>query len=318
MKKLLALLFLSMVAQVSFASTSCICQTGSMPKEQIPFFKAGCKMWLMSRTCDEKKTVSVDEDLSKILSPDVRGGKLELGYVGHWPSADETIYFLEQKILPLMTKLDIDVLVDNTACLGMDNAFIVQNYLAQQKINGLKNKLEFTGNQVISIGMWDKILIGHHNLYASASTETDKVSYPACSEFELKVCSRKDQKNQTGLCENNEHKLERLTCKENKRMAVDYNSKSGTTKYLRSRYEWVREKLSFTKNRLIGFDSQGLRVEALDPRAVELKIEGANGINPEYSFPRGPTQLETAGYFLKRLNDQIAQSEAVVDKWNEN
>lgn len=318
MNKLITFLFFSLLSQVSFASTTCICQTGSAPKEQIPFFKAGCKLWLMSRTCDEKKIASIDDDLSAILSPEVKGGNLEVGYVGHWPSANESIFFIERKIIPLMTKLNVDVLIDNTVCLGMNNAFIVQNYLNEQKNNGLKNKLEFKGNQVISIGMRDKILIGNHNLYATASTEINKFSYPACSEFELRICSRADQKDQTGLCENEDHKLERLTCKENKRMAVDFNSKSGTTKYLRSRFEWVREKLSFTKNHLVGFDNLGKKVDVADPNAIELKIEGGKGIRPDYSFVKGPFQMETAHYYLDQLNEKIAFLEFLVNKWNEN
>jgi hypothetical protein len=132
--KMIATALLLLGSQMCFANTLCVCQTGAQPENQVFAFKAGCSTWLAAQSCDEKKIISESDGLDQNIAQIYDGGKIKLSYVGHWSSADQTKKFLETKIIPLAQKRNLDFKIDNTACMGMDNAFEVQDML-----NGLKS-----------------------------------------------------------------------------------------------------------------------------------------------------------------------------------
>ncbi len=45
----------------------CLCQTGASPSMQIPFFKIGCIMWLATKSCANKKTISVNDEILNLF-----------------------------------------------------------------------------------------------------------------------------------------------------------------------------------------------------------------------------------------------------------
>ena len=162
----------------------CVCQTGTEPRKQIGFFKMGCKVWHIGRSCGKKLTVSFDKSLDEILSENPTVKKLRVSYVGHWSSAEESVQFLAGTIVPLVRKNDVSVTIDNTACLATDNPFKILNYLKSQP--DVAGKIQFKGNQAISTGLWDKALSGKNNFWATISGEKLEVTFPSCKEFEKK------------------------------------------------------------------------------------------------------------------------------------
>jgi hypothetical protein len=293
----LFLMVLFLFPQVMWAKTLCVCQTDTNPSE-IKYYKAGCKLWLMKKSCYEKKMITQDEDLEKLLTPDYEAGSLELGYVGHWSSAEGSKNFIEEKVLPIVKNRNIDISIDNTGCSGMNNAFKVQNYMNSLKENGLKNKIIFKGNQTTSLGMWDSFFPGKHNLYAIASTENEMPTYPSCNEFLNKRCSGSLQNRDKGFCVNELSKLERLVCKRN------------------STFEWMLEPTEETRLKIVGYNDKNEEVDINDLSAIKFASKSkisSKDTGDMWFF----SSKEKALLGVQEYNKSLDEDEKILKYWNE-
>jgi hypothetical protein len=170
----------------------CICQIDTISRE-VPFYRAGCGLWLNGQRCDEQVTISITENLRDHLRPEHRGQKLSLGYVGHWSSSNQTVDFLRKEITPVMNEFDMDVFYENTACNPMDNPELVQDYINSAELPTAR-RLEVRGAQSISIGMWDPLdLTLRANVPAIASTELQTPAFADCANYEDYRCSNRYQ-----------------------------------------------------------------------------------------------------------------------------
>lgn len=179
----------------------CICQTGTEPQIEVGIYKLGCKFWNSIQSCSKKMTVSFSDSLDNILSENSWARSIRLGYVGHWSSSYETVNFLSREIVPAIRKHDISFSIDNTACSSTDDPYQILGYL---KIIPEADRISFSGNQAISTGMWDRLLIGKNNFWAKISGKKLKVTYPSCKEFENKNCFGMFQLHSTGVCKDEE------------------------------------------------------------------------------------------------------------------
>lgn len=175
----------------------CICQMGDEPKEQVPAFFAGCEAWLNLQLCLRKKIVSISKPLIDVVDNGMKPRSMRVGFVGHWSSANESVNFLKEEVVPVIQKYDVRVKVDNTACLAVDNPYTVANYL-----KGIEegSKIRFTGNQAISSGMWDKFIPGKNNFWSKIEGKTGEVTFPSCKKFENRVCYTIFQGGEKGVC----------------------------------------------------------------------------------------------------------------------
>ena len=239
MAVMLGSLFFVKVAEAA-DNDLCICQTGTEPQNQVGFFKLGCKVWHIGKSCGKKLTVSFDKSLDEILSEYPSAKSLNISYVGHWSSAHESVGFLKNTIAPVIRKHDVAVTVDNTACLATDNPFLIVNYLkASPDVAG---KINFKGNQAISTGLWDKALIGKNNFWAKISGENLEVTFPRCREFEKKDCAGMFQAGESGVClDENEGRHVFLSCDEGIRTVTRMDSDGKRTRRVKEKFHsWKR------------------------------------------------------------------------------
>lgn len=206
MKFLFLLLALSSLP--AFADV-CICQYpkwdaefGAGYDEEVGFYKMGCSLWLMSEMgCRKEKITNINNDLKPYLDQVLRPKeKIRIGYVGHWESSIEFVFYLKRKVEPLLSVYKTPIKVDNTACLAMEDAELVQEYL--ETIPSTKDVyLKVQGAQTTSIGMWDKVWPGKRkaDLVARGDSLGTISVYPACKEFLKKGCTA-FQDDETGIC----------------------------------------------------------------------------------------------------------------------
>lgn len=196
----------------------CICQTGTQPQNERGFFRAGCRLWNQGQSCDRKVTASFDTPLEEILSRHPDAASVRIGYVGHWSSAEESVAFLEDSVVPLIRERNLTVSVDNTACLATDNPFVIVDFL---QVLDVAERITFEGNQAISTGMWDGLLPGNNNFWARVSGADLTVTFPSCREFEGHGCFKFAQAQETGVCRDEatgDHVM--LQCREHTRMVT--------------------------------------------------------------------------------------------------
>ena len=175
------------VSSYVLATTSCYCEVGNYPPDQQKFFRAGCDLWLKDqKNCDFKKTVSQNYNYRSVVDFK-KTNQLKIGYVGHWSNASETIQHLHEHIVPLAKEFSISLDVDNTACKALDDPYYVNDYLKTQRLPA-NSAITYKGNQVNSVGLWEKLLGPSLNLNASVSSVTQQVSFPRCLLFEGRNC----------------------------------------------------------------------------------------------------------------------------------
>lgn len=210
---LLCLVFGTGVTAQAKGGACCACQTGSYPSEQVPFFSAGCKLWLAGQNnCDQSMTIPVAAGVSAL--PESCDGKVvKLGYVGHWSSAYESANFLDILMYDGVQKRKMSFEVDNTACRGMDRPEQVTERMSQAQFPA-GQYITYKANQVVSVGMWDGLLIGKSNLWAQYDSRTQQTTYPTCKEFERKGCTDLGglQTGETGSCRETDGSLKELSC----------------------------------------------------------------------------------------------------------
>lgn len=310
--KMAAIVFALIFSQLTYAKTMCVCQTGSEPLNQVKAFKAGCAVWLAARSCDERKIVSVSADLEKTIPEAFNDGTIKLGYVGHWSSSSETKDFLNKSIVPLAEKRNLDFIIDNTACDGMSNAFEVQDYLIDLKNKGFKNKIEFKGNQVVSLGIWNNLLGNTFNLFAGASTDSVKTKFPVCSSFLNQKCSRLFQENNSGLCVNESHELELLTCQMNTREIVENNSEIGETTRTSKRFEWVKSDVDAGLYYVQAFNDKSEKVNADDAAATRFTIMQKRRPDVSFYSATRASAIDEVNY----LNRSVENTKKRMAEWN--
>lgn len=291
MKKLVILLSLIVSGNV-FAKNICVCQTGAEPVSEIKFFKAGCSAWLKVQRCDERKMVSINDDLDALLKNSENGGTLKLGYVGHWSSSNQTNHFLKERIIPLSKKKNMNVNIDNSACSAMSDAFIVQDLLTKAKEEGLQTKITFKGNQAISLGLWNWFIGFTYNLPATASTEFQNAKFPKCEEFENKSCSESFQDKENGFCVNEIRQLERLQCNKMEKIVVNSESEMKVIEH-----SWERKAIHAEPYLVKAFDSQKNEVALNDSNASRFRIYKAG--DPSSQF-----ELTSKSYALDIVRSQ--------------
>lgn len=187
----------------------CVCQTGEGPKNQIPFFQAGCQLWLtMQSGCDSKAMLPYEEMMGSAVRESVlplpescRLGTLKLGYVGHWGSSGQLEIFIDRVLLPTAKKYHVSVDYENTACSAMDRPEDIVRMLQKRAKEIPKMKtIRVLGNQATSVGLWDGVIPGRSNFYAIADSRTDCVAFPFCDEFEGRSCLGSVQRGERANC----------------------------------------------------------------------------------------------------------------------
>ncbi len=197
------LLFSIMLITLSFTSQAqddlCLCETGNSPKVEIPFYRAGCKLWLASQACQEKKVISIDDDLDSAIPRSLDGKKIKLGYVGHWSSTGESAQFIIERILPINQNRGISFFIHNTACYSTQQTLRFQE-LMKLLVIAPETAITFQGNQAASVGMWERFTPYNENMYSVVGTNLSRPIFPACEEFEGKLCLGRIQLNEEGIC----------------------------------------------------------------------------------------------------------------------
>lgn len=188
----------------------CVCQVGSRPKWQRPFFKAGCSMWLNEQTgCDLSSTQEIgfvtsasDQDVTLDIPMACYGGKLKLGYVGHW-DADSTEPFISRTIIPSAKYYKLSSLqYDNTACSALEEPEKMQDLirsLSQTAPLPVDVTIEMLGNQCTSYSMWSRFFGDSPNFRCKIGTECEVPKFPSCLAYEKKACGA-FQLNEKGRC----------------------------------------------------------------------------------------------------------------------
>lgn len=192
-----------MLATFSFTASAqddfCLCETGNSPKNEVPFYRAGCKLWLASQSCHEKKVISIDDDLDSAIPRTSDGKKVKLGYVGHWSTTGESIDYILDRILPLNKGRRISFFIHNTACYATKDTYILQDLMNLINIDP-ETSITFQGNQAASVGMWEKFIPFKENMYSIVGSNLSAPIFPPCEEFQGKRCLGSIQLNEQGFC----------------------------------------------------------------------------------------------------------------------
>jgi len=214
-------LFLFFIFSASAFADICICQYpkknsrfGAGYTGEIGFYKMGCAAWLLSETkCRKEKIIDINKSLEPYLDQKIRyNEKIRIGFVGHWSSSRELVRYLSADIVPLMTKYNIPIEVDNTACSGMSDPESVQAYLETVQKSD-ESYLRVEASQVTSIGMWDKLSISFRkaDLVAYGDTRGGDNMYPKCEVFHRKRCTG-FQSREIGKCVDENGQIKKLVC----------------------------------------------------------------------------------------------------------
>lgn len=201
----------------------CICQFGTTPIYQIPFFKLGCLKWLHEQNrCDSIKIIELPDFKNSFheinLPYSAKDGLLKLGYVGHWANTQDSALYILKVILPTIEKNNVNVLIDNTACKGAEVPQLIVNSAKLTPIIFPQNHwIKYKANQVISVGMWSSFgLPSSINFGAIVTLPDGVIDYPSCTDFDGKFCLNSIQKNQKANCLNNSNQIQELQCCPNK------------------------------------------------------------------------------------------------------
>ena len=172
------------------AKSCCICQTGSWPSYQVPFFAVGCVQWLTKqKDCSEKKILPFDENQLE-LPHRCQNTVVNLGYIGHWEGSIKMARFLISAVFPAMKKNNVSVEIDNTACMAMQTPSVLVETVKAYRAEMAPNYLRVGGNQTLSIGMWDDYFWGQGNSTAIYDSRfKNVVVYRQCSEMVGRNCS---------------------------------------------------------------------------------------------------------------------------------
>jgi hypothetical protein len=243
MPKWIFAILILLFSQLSFsANKCCYCEIGDGPANEIGFFKLGCNMWLAKQNdCAFKQTVEQNYPYADISTNDLvcaNGGTMNVGYVGHWSGSKETVTYLKKILLPAIRRHAMTINFDNTACKAMQDPNMVQSFIVRERLpNG--TALNARGNQVDSIGLWEKVFGKSPNFWAIASTDHPNVQYPDCASFENMNCMQNVQLNEKAVCKSNSHggKLRTLACTEVKTRIIGPNNRGYDIHYI-----WVAAK----------------------------------------------------------------------------
>ncbi|RYZ84518.1 MAG: hypothetical protein EOP06_17965 [Proteobacteria bacterium] len=110
----------------------------------------------------------------------------------------------------------------------MDAPAVAMNYVSRMVLKKGQS-LVVKGNQVNSIGKWDKLMGSSYNFYAMISSAPKRVTYPNCYEFQNKACLRNVQLNEQALCALPSGQLQQLRCCESSDYFPTENTESTTT-----------------------------------------------------------------------------------------
>ncbi|MGZ3788175.1 MAG: hypothetical protein ACXVLQ_06605 [Bacteriovorax sp.] len=212
MKIILFTLTILLLASSVVASDLCVCQTGNSTG-QVPFFKAGCKAWLLRHSCENSVIDSIDNLnlISESIKKYENVKSVSVGYVGHWGGSGAMVNYIKEQIVPAIieNKKINSIKIDNTACSAGDNPFKILKFL--NSIDSfIAKKIQYFANQAISLGEWDSFVPQKTNLWSLVDGAMNEAIFPRCEWFLGQTCSGTFQKNEMGVCqmyESKEYKL---------------------------------------------------------------------------------------------------------------
>ncbi len=202
-------------------NSACVCEVMKKEewnKNEYAFYKIGCGKWLNSQSCDQKIIVDTKDNIEGFLSSIPNLSHVKVGYVGHWASAEGTVEYLKDRIIPIANNYDVPVFYDNTACQGASNPLLIRNFINSQPEH-LQNKIIVKANQNISVGEWDSILKPILTSNTEITMCSKGLEIPNCSDFNRRNCSISINGGDTSGCidKNNQFKVYKCTdVKENR------------------------------------------------------------------------------------------------------
>ena len=216
--KLFLLVLVFITSSKAFSATHCACEIGQS-KSQKGIFRLDCKVWLSrKKSCTTKKIIDrpAGTKLLQYLPNLNKGDKLELGYVGNWSDASETIQYVEDQLLPVLQKKAQNIFYENMASYSMDDPDGVQEALVTMAIPP-QSQITVKGTQGVAVGTLESLLWDYTRMYALASTDWLVTRFIDCENIEGKNCSSVTQGSDKGRC--NDTKINRriwLYCKQPK------------------------------------------------------------------------------------------------------
>lgn len=212
----------------SLSAKLCICtfpdtqsNFGRGYEGEVEFYKAGCALWLVGKLCSNNLIKNINTPLENLIEERILTGKkiqdILVGYVGHWADSFETIRYLDKEVKPVVDRFGISVELDNTGCSSLDNPSRVQTHIMEYNLSSSVH-IQVRGNQVTSIGVWDKVDedLKTINFFAVADSRFNSPIYPYCDQFLNRPCSRFHQEDEEeGLCQSSTG-LKTLVCKSKK------------------------------------------------------------------------------------------------------
>lgn len=207
------MVFFSFGALAGSQKTCCVCETGTFPSKETGFFYQGCRFWLDDqKNCTTRQIVPKGYQYENLACTE---GLLKIGYVGHWSGSIETVRYIEQVLVPLMNQNNVDIFVDNTACLALQESSRVQAHMVDlskgSRMPAGKN-LTIRGNQVSSVGIWEKLMGPSYNFGALVSTQFLEARLPKCEQFEGRSCLATVQHGEEAHCISKNKTKKTLQC----------------------------------------------------------------------------------------------------------
>lgn len=169
------------------------------------FYVVGCGTWLNAqKNCRKRKMMPLGSSLKDFIDTNTRPREtIKLGYVGHSSVAGMKRY-MNDYLSKVIETTSHSFIIDNTACDGLKDPKVIHDIVKGYKLDP-NQYISVKANQVISVGVWDKVYprFRRANLYAITDSRYKDVYYPDCLNFLGRGCSATFQHNEKGLCKLN-------------------------------------------------------------------------------------------------------------------
>lgn len=175
----------------SKGSTACICEVqkkDAYNQNEYPYYKAGCRKWLLTQRCDQRLIVDIEGPVDAFLNKIADLDTIKMGYVGHWANTSETVDYVDSRVVPLAKKYDAHILYDNTGCSGASNPMAIRDFIMNLD-SDLSDKVTIKANQNDSVGEWSSILKPILTSNAEITMCSQGMQIPRCRDFDNRNCS---------------------------------------------------------------------------------------------------------------------------------